>query len=405
MIVTVIGAGASGMAAALTAAMNSENKVILLERQSRVGKKLSATGNGRCNLTNAYTDSSHYHGENPSFTEYALSRYSVKDTLNWFSSLGLYTVEQENGRYYPYSEQASSVVDVLRLAVEESQVELRTGFEVRSVKTLGDRYMIRSAEESIESDSVIVACGGLAGTGLGATLDGCRILQSLGHSCTRLYPALVQLCTDTRFVRSLKGVRCNCRVHAIQSGKMIAESVGEVQFTEYGLSGPAIFEVSRAITPKPKDCKIMLDLLPELSKERLSEMLHERISSFPERKLENMLTGLVQNRLGRTVLLASGHSLNSMCRELDEGQLTAVTDLLKSFPFAVEKTMGMENAQVTAGGVCTSGFNPKTMESLLHPGLYACGEVLDIDGDCGGFNLQWAWSSGRLAGELSGGRL
>ena len=402
MRVIVIGAGASGMAAALTAANKTENRVILLERQARVGKKLSATGNGRCNLSNAKAAPAYYHGADPGFVLPALSRHPVSETLDWFLSLGLYAVELENGKYYPFSEQASSVSDVLRFAIEASSVELKTGAEVRSLKKSGSVFSVRTDEESLEADAVIVACGGIAGSKLGGTLDGYKLLQGMGHSCTKLSPSLVQLCTDPGLVRSLKGIRSNCGVSVLKNGATIAHSLGEVQFTDYGLSGPAIFEISRAVSTDPKGCEIFLDLLPALRTDDAAYMLEQRISKFPDRSLDNLLTGLIQNRLGRTVLLAAGFSLETRCASLSFAQRAEIVALLKALPFRVEKTMGMEQAQVTAGGIRTSEFNSETLESRICPGLYACGEVLDVDGDCGGFNLQWAWSSGRLAGELSG---
>lgn len=405
MVIAIVGAGASGMAAALAASENAENSVVVFERQSRVGKKLSATGNGRCNLSNRNVSPEHYHGEDPAFAAPALQRFSVEDTLAWFASLGLLVGEPEEGKLYPFSEQASSVADVLRLALEARGVELKVSEEVRGIKDEGNSFILRLENGDFRADRVILAAGGLAGSKLGGSLSGYKLLQSLGHSCTKLYPSLVQLCTDPSLVRPLKGIRTGCTVRVLRGKEEIASTLGEVQFTDYGLSGPAIFEISRYVTESPEGCRILLNLLPGVPSEGVIKLLKSRVSAFPERPLENFLTGLLQNRLGRTLLLRLGFSLSERAEDLSERELCSLADILSACPFDISGTMGMEQAQITAGGIRTGEFDADTMESRLHPGLFACGELLDLDGDCGGYNLQWAWSSGRLAGESAGRKL
>ena len=400
MIIAIIGAGASGMAAALAASNNCNAQVILLERQARVGRKLQATGNGRCNLTNLNANQEHYYGENRDFSAYSLEKYNVSNTLQWFSNLGLYTVAEPSGRVYPYSDQANSVVDVLRFALEKPNIRLLTGFEVTRVRANNPGFTVESNEESIICDKLIVACGGLAGTKLGGSLFGYKLLQRLGHHCTKLRPTLVQLKSDWPHCASLKGVRANCCAQIFQGERLHSAAAGELQFTEYGLSGPVIFEISRDVCHEKGNWVCHLDLLPEMSAEDMLPILHrKRNSNLPA---EELLTGILHNRLGRIVVKEAGISLHAPIRQLEDWELENVCKTVKCLAIPLTEPMGMDAAQVTAGGILTDEFDPTTMESRLVPGLYACGEVLDIDGDCGGYNLQWAWSSGRCAGESAG---
>ena len=400
MVVGIIGAGASGMAAALAAAENPNVRVELFERQARVGKKLLATGNGRCNLTNLHAAEGGYHGEDAGFANAAIAARTPKDTLDWFQDLGLYTVAESSGRVYPYSDQANSVVDVLRLALQKENITLHTGFEVEKLRREDQGFVIGNQEESCHCDKVIVACGGLAGTKLGGSMAGYKLLSKLGHKATRLRPALVQLKTDWNGIGALKGVRSNCSVEILRDGNVFAKSAGEIQFTDYGLSGPVIFEVSRDVCYGPGEWCARLDFLPEKSAEWVkAELKRRRTACLP---IEELLTGILHNRLGRVLTKASDIMNMKTTRELTDVQLDRLTETVKAFEISLTEPMGMDNAQVTAGGVYTRDFNPETMESMLVPGLYACGEVLDIDGDCGGYNLQWAWSSGFVAGSSAG---
>lgn len=398
MKVMVIGGGASGMMAALTASEQKSNEVILLERQARMGRKLLATGNGRCNLTNRNLTREYYHGELPDFCGYALREFGVEETLTFFRSLGLLTVAEDSGRVYPRSDSANSVADVLRLTLEQREnVTIITGAEVAALHRRKGKFYAMAGEQTFEADCVIVCAGGAAGAKLGGTDLGYRLLSSFGHTRTKLYPALVQLRTETTYVRSLKGVRCDALVRC---GKQMRR--GEVQFTDYGVSGPVIFELSRDVSTGSAEQTLLLDFLPDLSENELSVLLQARCAALPCLKAEDLLTGMLHNRLGRTLLRTCGFSLETLCGEFDGEMRAVLGKKIKHFALPVLGTMGMDGAQVTAGGIRTVEFDEKTMESRLCPGLYAAGEVLDIDGDCGGYNLQWAWSSGRLAGELRG---
>ena len=401
MVIGIIGGGASGLAAALAAAENKNLQVILMERQARVGRKLQATGNGRCNLSNLHAAQGGYHGENARFSDWAIKEFGPEAALDWFRGLGLFTVAEPSGRVYPYSDQANSVVDVLRFALEQPNITVKLGFEVEKVKKTASGFRVSTREESVECEKLIVACGGLAGTKLGGSMSGYKLLRAFGHSCTRMRPALVQLKTAWGGVAGLKGVRANSPAAFVHNGLVTAESTGELQFTEYGLSGPVIFEVSRDACQGGGEWLCRLDFLPEIGAETLkAELLRRKSTKLPASEL---LTGILHNRLGRVLAQAAGISQNRAISELSESDLEQAVRAVKGFDVPLTEPMGMDCAQVTAGGITTGEFNEQTMESRLVPGLYACGEVLDIDGDCGGYNLQWAWSSGRLAGRSAGG--
>lgn len=400
MVIGIIGGGASGMAAALAAAENENAQVLLFERQARLGRKLLATGNGRCNLTNAHANPDHYHGEAVEFVTPALKRYNARETVEWFGSMGLYTVEEPSGRVYPYSDQANSVVDILRFALDKPNIRVLTGFEVTKVKRSDDGFLVESAQETFACHKLIIACGGLAGSKLGGSMSGYKLLMKFGHHCTKLRPCLVQIKSSWPGCVSLKGVRANCRAQIIRDGNIHASSEGELQFTEYGISGPVIFEISRDVCHEKGNWICRLDLLPEMEKTVLLQMLREK--RHTALAAEELLTGVLHNRLGRVVVKEAGISLHAPIYQLEDWELEKVCETVHSLTIPLTEPMSMDSAQVTAGGIVTTEFDPNTMESTLVGGLYACGEVLDIDGDCGGYNLQWAWSSGRCAGYAAG---
>ena len=400
MTIAIIGGGASGMAAALAAAENANNQVILLERQARVGRKLQATGNGRCNLSNIHASDRGYHGEDAAFVQPAIAAFTPEETLRWFASLGLFTVTEDSGKVYPYSDQANSVVDVLRLSLVKENITLKTGYEVTKIQKTDSGFQITDGNEPIACDKLIVACGGLAGSKLGGTMSGYKLLAKLGHRSTKLRPSLVQIKSSWPELPSLKGVRANCYVQILHNGETFAQSTGELQLTEHGISGPVVFEISRDVCAERGKWTAKLDFLPGVSAETLdAELQRRRTTNLP---MEELLTGILHNRLGRVLTKAAGIKGKQYANQISNAELKEVVAVVKGLEIDLTEPLGMDSAQVTAGGVLTSGFDPHTMESKLVPGLYACGEVLDIDGDCGGYNLQWAWSSGRCAGLNAG---
>ena len=397
MRVLVIGGGAAGMMAALTAAENG-HAVTLLERQGRVGRKLMATGNGRCNLTNHHVSPAHYHGETPDFCRHALAAFDVGSTLLYFAGLGLLTTAEDSGRVYPFSNMAGSVLDVLRFALENSGIDLRTGCVVTGIKKKGNTFLVRTESgEEFTADRVILAAGGAAGGKVGGVMDGYQLAKGLGHHRTALYPSLVQIRTDPTYPRALKGVKAEAAVTIRRGGEVLAQNRGEVLFTEYGVSGPVIFDISRTAATGGDSLTVTLDLFPDWAPREALDWLRQRRQSAGDREAGTLLTGALHSRLGQMVCKAAGFT-NQRAAGLSDGDLRRIAAQVKGFTLPITGVCGFDQAQVTAGGLRCGEFDPRTMESRLVPGFYACGEVLDIDGDCGGYNLQWAWSSGRLAG-------
>ena len=397
MNVCVIGGGAAGMLAALTAAENG-HRVLLLERQSRVGRKLLATGNGRCNLSNYHVSPAHYHG-GAGFCDFALSQFDVGETLQYFASLGLLTVSEASGRIYPMSNMAGSVLDVLRYALERPEIDLQTGQTVTAVRKMPEGFSVKTETDTFSARCLILAAGGAAGSKVGGGMDGYRLAKSLGHHRTALYPSLVQLKTDPTYPRALKGVKAQCGISICRGSQVLARNSGEVLFTEYGVSGPTIFDLSRSVSAGGSDLTCLLNFFPDWEEAEVLHWLSQRQAAMAAHEASPLLTGSCHTRLGQMICKSAGFT-NQRAAGLTRDDLRRIARQATHFALPITGTCGFDQAQVTAGGLDTSEFDPRTLQSRLVPGLYACGELLDIDGDCGGYNLQWAWSSGRLAGKL-----
>ena len=397
MNVCVIGGGAAGMLAALTAAENG-HRVLLLERQSRVGRKLLATGNGHCNLSNYHVSPAHYHG-GAGFCDFALSQFDVSETLQYFASLGLLTVSEASGRIYPMSNMAGSVLDVLRYALERPEIDLQTGQTVTAVRKIPEGFSVKTETDTFSARRLILAAGGAAGSKVGGGMDGYRLAKSLGHHRTALYPSLVQLKTDPTYPRALKGVKAQCGISICRGSQVLARNSGEVLFTEYGVSGPAIFDLSRSVSAGGSDLTCLLNFFPDWEEAEVLHWLSQRQAAMAAHEASTLLTGSCHTRLGQMICKSAGFT-NQRAAGLTRDDLRRIARQATHFALPITGTCGFDQAQVTAGGLDTSEFDPRTLQSRLVPGLYACGELLDIDGDCGGYNLQWAWSSGRLAGKL-----
>lgn len=395
--VAVVGGGASGMTAAIRAAQRGA-AVTIYERGERVGKKLLATGNGRCNLTNLYADETHYYGKNPKFVISALSRFSVADTIDFFGQLGLLTRTEEAGKVYPYCGQASAVLDVLRMELARLGVRILTRFEVKNIGKRQNKFSLTSYDGRRESaDCVILSVGGCASPSLGSNGSGYDIARQFGHTISPLAPVLVQIKTDTAFVKALKGLKVNGVLSIEKNGRVIASDQGEILFADYGISGPPVFQLSRYAKP---NTEAVIDLMKEYTQSEIIEMLSVRRSVTLT--LENYFTGILQKRLGQTILRVCGMTpLSRVSDTLSDQDVCKIANTIKAWRIPITGTLSWNHAQVTSGGVETNEVSPSTMESKLVTGLYITGELLDIDGDCGGYNLQWAWSSGYLAGEAA----
>lgn len=404
--VAVIGAGASGLMAAYQAATAGAT-VILFEKEKRPGRKLAATGNGRCNLSHRGFSLRNFHGGQPHFPAAALQRLPESATLALFEDMGLSVVEDTRARYYPRSLQAGAVVDVLRFSCAEAGVALQTETPVQHITQAPHGFIVHTPTEGIPAKTVIVACGGAAAAPLGGSVSGYKLLEHFGHRRTAIRPGIVQLKTDPEAVRGLRGQKWDVRLALHVNGKAAAEDEGEVLFTDYGLSGPPVLQLSalavRALAQRDR-VNLHLDVVPGLSEANLSQTLVARRQSHPARSREQLLIGLLPRMLAVAHLKAIGASpLTAQAGTLTDKQLRSLAGRLKNWIIPVTGSQDLSAAQVTLGGIATDDFDPETLASWLVPGLYACGEVLDVDGDCGGYNLQWAWSSGYVAGTEAAG--
>lgn len=380
--VAVIGGGAAGLAAAITAAKEGA-QVTVLERMDRVGKKIMATGNGRCNLANTELSLRHYRGEER-FLSGVFHRVGNKEMMEFFRRAGL-VVRVENGRVYPLSNHASAVLDVLRREADRRGVKLITDFEVKSVRPRSGGFVIQGKRETLSCDKLIIATGGKASPVLGSNGSGYEILSSLGHHTTKLYPGLVPMKCELSQMKGLRGIRVFARAVLLLDGIEAAWETGEIQFTDYGLSGIPMLNFSSLAAPYKGEVRVGLDLLP--GEENVLGLLQTRDRA-------NLFTGMFHKQVAQALCNRAWVPVNA----IQEVDLPALAKEIKAMGFTVRGTLPWENAQVTVGGVKTAEFYPETLESRLVPGLYAAGEVLDVDGDCGGYNLMWAWASGIIAG-------
>ena len=393
--VVIIGGGAAGMCAAINIKMHDRSiSVAVLEQLSRVGKKLITTGNGRCNITNLNINLERYHGDDVKFCEYALQNYDNYFAADFFSEIGIVFTYDDTGRGYPYSLQASSVVDAFRFALDEYGVDTFVDTTVLSYNKNGNFFNIKTNNGDFVAESVIVASGLYSGGNkLGSNGSMLKILKNAGYKIVKTTPAIVQLKTDTDIVRSLKGMKVNADVTLTINDKMIRSDFGEVLFCDYGLSGPPIMQLSREVERMSGEKFITLDLMPEYTFANVCDMLSFRVSVLRERNLDEFLSGMINKRVGQAVLKMCKLKLSDSVSTLKNADIKQIASVIKAVKFKVIGTTGFDNSQVTAGGLDTDQFNSHTMESRRERGLYCVGEILDIDGDCGGFNLQWAWSS------------
>lgn len=401
--VIIIGGGAAGLCAAV--AVKKENPTLsvrLLEALPRVGKKLAATGNGRCNITNKNISKERYHGRNTDFAAYALARFSGEETEKFFHEIGVdFIFERDKG--YPASLQAASVVDCLRFAAETAGVILCAETRVTNIQLSGGIFKVIAGNMSFLAENVIIAAGLLSGGDrLGSDGQMLALLKKAGFKTVKTYPAIVQLKTEPEIVRQLKGIKVNADVSLKSGGRLLRQEYGEVLFCDYGLSGPPVLQVSGAAATAQSPV-ISLDLMPCKSLQALTNELCERIDMLGDRSTDEFFTGIMNKRLGQVIIKSAGYRLNMPVSSLDKNASQKLAALIKNFSFAVTGNTGFINSQVTSGGLDTEQFDPKTMMSREYKGLYAIGEILDIDGDCGGFNLQWAWSSALCAAKAIAG--
>lgn len=397
--IIIVGGGASGLMAAIVAARRGRS-VTILEHKDRVGRKILATGNGRCNYTNLYMDISGFRSDDIDFVKRVLKKFSYGEAIEFFIDLGIYP-KQINGYVYPYSEQASSVRDVLELEALHLGVEILTNVKVNEITKDSSHFVIKTSEKEFTSKKLILACGGKAYESLGSDGSGFDLARKLGHRIIKPLPGLVQLRSSDKFLKQVNGVRTDVRVDVLVKNDLVASETGQLQFTNYGVSGIPILQISRFVSKaldKSMDVKLAIDLLPNEDWQDCIDLIESRIEFCPYKTLEELFIGLFNNKLVLCLLKRANLSKDMECNKLNKSNLIKLINIIKYFEVNINNTNPFDQAQVTVGGIDTEQVNSKTMESKIVKDLYFTGEILDVDGTCGGYNLQWAWSSGYLAG-------
>ncbi|CCQ98230.1 conserved hypothetical protein [[Clostridium] ultunense Esp] len=398
--VLVVGGGASGMIAGIFA-RNYGADVTILERNNRIGKKILATGNGRCNYTNVNLSIENYHGNNPKFAYSCLSKFGVDKTLDFFEQLGITPAIEDNGKVFPLSYQSSSVLDVLRFELEELGVEVITDGFVVDIKK--DKRFVLTLEDGrkVYGDRVILATGGNAAPNTGSDGNGYTLAENMGHSIAEIFPGLVQLKLEGNIFKQVDGVKFVGTVGLYNGNQLIKEDSGDILFTNYGISGPPILQLSRTALKclkDNKDVELKVSIIHRKTEEELYNYLIYRFGFMAKKTIEIGLIGLINKRLILPILKELGINKNKQIAHLSNDEVSRLSKILTDWRFKISGSKSFKDAQVTAGGVDTDEIDSSTMESKLVKGLYFAGEIVDIDGDCGGFNLQWAWSSGYVAG-------
>lgn len=406
MTIAIIGGGPSGITTAIhIKKQNPSAKVVVLERKERVLKKLLVTGNGRCNMTNINASIKNYFYKDATsqeieYIEDILENFNVNDVIDFFESIGVVSNVEARGKIYPLSGQASSVVDALRFTAENLGVEIITDFYVTNIEKDMFTWKIQSENKKIITASkVILSAGGKSYPELGSNGSGYELAKKLGHKITELTPTIVQLKTPKDQVKGLQGVKLQTNVTAYSNNKKICTYDGELLFTDYGVSGNVIFNIS-FVVPIYKEVELEIDFMPQFEYNDLFDKLKKRKKNLNYLSMEYFFNGMLNKKLGQFLLKYSGiEKLSKEISSLEDNEIRKICTILKKYRVKIIDTNGFKNAQVTAGGVSLHDVNLKTLESKKVKGLYFVGEILDVYGECGGFNLQWAWSSAKKVAE------
>ena len=399
MKIGIIGGGAAGLVAAITAA-EAGHQVTVIEHSSRIGKKILLTGNGRCNLTNTDQDLSHFHGGSMPLIQAVLNQCSYVDTLSFFTRLGIYT-KNKNGCLYPYSEQASAVLEVLRMALRSLSVQILTDCQIKRLKK-ETSFILETNQGQLQFDKLILAAGSKAAEQTGSDGSGYALAKAFGHTMIKPLPALVQLRSEEGYFKQLAGIRTQAKLTLYCNEKAAGSEMGELQLTSYGLSGIPTFQLShlaaRALDSGQK-VRMQIDFMPDMERQTLTAYLNSRAENCPDKKAEELLIGVLHKNLSMLLVKLAGIKADKRADALSEQEISKVAELMKQFTVPVSGTNSFRDAQVCSGGINTAEITER-LESKLVKGLYFAGEIIDVHGDCGGYNLQWAWSSGIVAGRV-----
>ncbi len=405
--ILIIGGGASGLIAALTASDNGA-KVAIVEGGNRIAKKILTTGNGRCNITNKEIKPPYkmFHSYNASFYQTVLNQFTVLKTIDLFNYLGLPITTLDKGKMYPQSLQASSVVDILLMNLDERHIPVYLESKVTNITKQGNNFLVETTNvenPNFLASKVLIATGGCAAPNTGSDGNIYKIIKNLGHTIINPLPSIVQLKLDYKNLKAISGVRIDALASVIINNHVERIEFDEVLFTDYGISGPAILQISRHASlglSEGKEVKVALDLFPNLKEEEIMDYFEKRFILHEDRTVYQSLIGVVHKKLISAILKDSGiKDIHQTCLNFAYNDRYRLYKTMKHWEFKCVGTNGFNNAQTTIGGVNTKEVDEKTLQSKLVEGLYFSGEVLDVDGDCGGFNLQWAWSSGVIAGQ------
>lgn len=384
----IIGGGASGLSLSIKLADKFGGKnVCLFEMQDRVGKKLLTTGNGQCNLTNLDLDLGHFHGEFSNYFDKIITSDAHKEITDFFKGLGVLTCA-EASKIYPLSKQASSIVDALRFKIQALNVKTFLNTQIVQLSNENGTFILRSINgETFKAENVIVAVGG---NSYKSTVSPYSLLENLGHKTTKLYPSIVQLKTELSEIKGLKGLKQRAKITALINGKEVANSTGDILFTDYGVSGNAVFYLSSYLIGKQK-ATLSVDFCPELSFSELVKFIKNKQENCSYLSGEYLLSGIMNNKIAQAVIRNGAFSnIQSSILHFDA---ESVAKAVKNYVLTVTGSLGYDMAQVTKGGIKVNEFDSVTLESKIVKNLYATGEVLDVDGDCGGYNLTWAFLS------------
>ena len=398
--IIVVGAGAAGLMASIVAA-RAGHKVILLEQNTKSGKKILVSGNGKCNISNRYIQTNRFHGQNPDFIEKVLQEYGFEVVETFFSSIGLELSEGKEGKMFPLSLQAGSVVELLEYEAKRAGVQILCNAAVTSLSKNTDTFSVETTQGMHSSHKLILASGSPAAPQLGGSNSGYAFATKMGHTLIPRHPSLVQLCSDENWIKSCAGVKVAGVATLYANGEQITEKKGDLLFTAYGISGLAILDLSREVSTRLANfdyCELSLDLMPTLSKEKLTNLMLNRINTHSEKPITLWLQGMIHKKL-IPVILQQSKCKTKKESSLDRKEINKLVHAIKNLRLSISETKGFEGAEVATGGINTEEVNPLTMESKLVQGLYFAGEILDVDGDRGGFNFHFAWVSGMRAGK------
>ena len=390
----IIGAGAAGLCAAIVNA-RAGRQVVLLEQNSKTGKKILVSGNGKCNIDNRYIDPGRFHSQNPSFIEKVLEGYGFEAVEKFFTSIGLELIEGKEGKIFPMSLQASSVVELLEYEARRAGAEILCDCTVTGIEKKGNTFTVETSQGTKSCEKLLLASGSPAAPQLGGSNSGYAFATRAGHSLIPRHPSLVQLCSEETWVKGCAGVKVAGMARLFANGEYITEKEGDLLFTNYGISGLAILDLSREVSIRLAGfdyCELSLDLMPSLSKEKLTRLLLNRIDNVSEKPIGLWLQGVINKKL-INIILEQAKSKVKKESDLNRKEINKLVHSIKNLKLSISDTKGFKGAEISTGGIDTTEISPVNMESKLVPNLFFAGEILDVDGDRGGFNFHWAWTT------------